>query len=114
MGKVKSSRRPVSVGRLSLSRAPKGVTSTSRDISIHSWSRLSRHCTRTGSASSNRSRCRRDFSSSFVAFLANELIFPRRAWLVFASVGGSRAKDPDFISLYALFGLGEAACFGVK
>jgi hypothetical protein len=33
---------------------------------------------------------------------------------VFVVVGSSPAKDPDFISLYALFGLGELTRFRVK
>src|SRR5258705_11916419 len=50
------SKRPFSVGRLSVKPAPKGVTLISLVSSIHSKSRVSRPCTRTGSFNSNRSR----------------------------------------------------------
>src|SRR5215831_3626980 len=61
MAMVNSNKRPVSVGRFNRKRAPKGVTSTSRDISTHSWLRVSRQVTRTGSDKARRSRNRFDF-----------------------------------------------------
>jgi len=63
MAIVNNNSRPVSVGRFKRKRAPNGVTSTSRDISTHSWLTVSRQVTRTGSESATRSRNRFDFLS---------------------------------------------------
>ena len=64
MGMVMCNSRPFSTGRFNVKPAPKGVTSMSRVISVHSTSTVSRHLTRTGSLSSKRSRMRFQFRGS--------------------------------------------------
>src|SRR5438477_7349497 len=65
---VRCKRRPKSIGRFSRNRAPNGVTSTSRDISVHSQVVVSRTCTRTGKARPMRSRRRRDGRAGLFCF----------------------------------------------
>src|SRR6185295_2261847 len=63
---VMYSKRPFSVGRLSVKPAPNGVTLLSLVISVHTKSAVSRPWTRTGRCRANRSRIRFQFRSSLM------------------------------------------------
>src|SRR5687767_7649016 len=117
IGSVRCSRRPRSVGRASEKRAPKGVTSIRRVISVHSCSADSRQCTRAGSASLMRSRRRFDLSSVSDTFQA---VFPPPKATRYCARGAPRnhpakqGKSVDFTGVSARRRGCQKAPFGLQ
>src|SRR5581483_3901341 len=96
---VSNIRRPISIGRFKRTRAPNGVTSTSRETSFHSFPPLSRHDTRTGKESAIRSRRRREWSACFSDLVVTRNSFGKRSALLSQKIRRSR----EFIGEFAVF-----------